>query len=154
MRLAKVRFVADKVPFRRPPSYVSTAAEVHFVACICTLCPPPVYYFLIFHFKIIFPSYHRRLNPRCTKGWTVGGWTAPSSYHPPILQFNVLSPLANRFEVYRRFMVGWPPPSYHAQSPYTSTFQTPMVRWEDDLQIPLEKRSKKYTTALIPLCTF
>ena len=55
-RLMKVRFDADKVPFRRPPSYVSTAAEVHFVACISTLCPPPVYYFLIFHFSFFtFP---------------------------------------------------------------------------------------------------
>jgi len=28
--LTKVRFDGDKVPFRRPPSYVSKAAEVHF----------------------------------------------------------------------------------------------------------------------------
>ena len=40
--------------------------------------------FFTFHFKIILPSYHRSLKPRCTKGWGMVGCPSPSSHHSPI----------------------------------------------------------------------
>ena len=42
-----------------------------------------------------------------------------------------------------RMTGGWSASSSHAQSPYTSAFQRIMVRWEDDLQIPLERKQKR-----------
>jgi len=90
---------ACKVPFRRWQSAVSTLTKCRFVVRESTVRPPPVCSFFFtfhfslftfhfslftFHFKIILPSYHRSLKPRCTKGWGMGGCPSPSYHHPPI----------------------------------------------------------------------
>ena len=71
---AKCRFVARKVPFRRPRKYGSSILSF-FIFHLSLF---------IFHFIIILPSYHRSLKPRCTKGWGMVGCPSPSSHHPPI----------------------------------------------------------------------